>query len=77
MPRELTHVVSFRTTASVHRRLNRVRATFPDAQWGEMFRWLFDQPETDELIQKRLNESSPAGADGMWGIEASLPVNDR
>ena len=79
MPRELTHVVSFRTTASVHRRLNRVRATFPDAQWGEMFRWLFDQPETDELIQKRLNESSPAGADGMWGvgIEHSLPTGDR
>jgi hypothetical protein len=79
MPRELTHVISFRTTASSHRKLHRVRSTFPDGQWGEFFRWLFDQPEVQDVIDQRLNESSPAGADGMWtsGIEATLPAGDR
>jgi hypothetical protein len=42
-----------------------------------MFRWLFDQPEVEEAISRRLNEASPAGADGTWGIEASLPAGDR
>ena len=77
MARELTHVISFRASATSHRRMERVRATFPEAQWGEMFRWFFEQPEVQDMIDKRLNEASPAGADGMWGIEASLPSGDR
>jgi hypothetical protein len=77
MPRELTHVVAFRTTAASHRKLHRVRTTFPDAQWGEMFRWIFDQPEVQDLIDRRLNEHSPAGAEGTWGAEAGLPRSDR
>jgi hypothetical protein len=74
---QLSHVISFRTTAAEHRRLHRVRATFPDARWGEMFRWLLDQPEVEDAIGRRLNEHSPAGAAGTWGIEASLPESDR
>ena len=29
------------------------------------------------VIQDRLNEASPAGADGTWGMDRSLPVGDR
>ena len=42
-----------------------------------MMRWLLQQPEVKQVIQERLNEMSPAGADGMWGIERSVPVGDR
>lgn len=73
----MTHVVSFRTTASSHRKLQRLRATFPEAQWGEMFRWMFDHPDINRVLDERLAEESPAGADGSWGIENSLPVGDR
>lgn len=76
MARELTHVISFRVTASEYRELARLRATC-GTQWGETFRWLLGEQAVRETIMERLNESSPAGADGMWGIEASLPVGDR
>lgn len=78
MARELTHVVSFRVTAAEYRELARLRATC-GTQWGETFRWLLRDGDVRKVIEQRLNEASPAGADGMWGggIEASLPRGDR
>jgi hypothetical protein len=74
--RTYTHVIAFRTTAAEHRKLQALRSTFPDMGWGEMFRWLMDQPAVKEAIAVRLAEQ-PAVEDKPWGLEASLPVGDR
>jgi hypothetical protein len=58
--------------ASEMGRLQALRATFPDQQWGVAFRWLFSQPEVAELIRRRASEDV-----GPVGIENSLPVGDR
>jgi hypothetical protein len=76
--RELTNVVSFRTSASEHRKLSRMRDTLGDSGWREMFIWLLNEPTVKAVIDERLNSHSPAGADGKsWGAEASLPRGDR
>lgn len=75
MARVYTHVVAFRVTAAEHRRLQRLRATFPDAQWGEMFRWLMDQNGVVDAISARIAEEGPAPAVGA--MDLSLPVGDR
>lgn len=77
MPRELPHVVSFRTSPSEHRYLTRVRDTIGDNTWGDLFRWVLDLPEVQQAMRDQLNQHSPAGADGWGGIEASLPRGDR
>jgi hypothetical protein len=74
MARLFTHCISFRVSASEIGRLHALRATFADQEWGVAMRWLFEQPEVQELIARR------AGAEterGPVGIEASLPVGDR
>jgi hypothetical protein len=78
MARELTNVVSFRTSASEHRKLLRMRDTLSEGGWREMFIWLLNEPSVKAVIDERLDTHSPAGADGKsWGAEASLPVGDR
>ena len=78
MAREFTHHVTFRTRAAEQRELLRLKKTFGEAGgWGATFRWLFEQPEVQAVIQDRLNEASPAGADGTWGMDRSLPVGER
>jgi len=76
MARTYTHVVAFRTTASEHRQLQALRSTFPDMGWGEMFRWLLEEPEVGRVIKKRLANESVED-DRAWGLEASLPAGDR
>ena len=71
--RTYTHVVAFRTTAAEHRKLQALRATFPEMGWGETFRWLMEQPGVEDAIAERLAETPVA----RTGIEASLPVGDR
>lgn len=73
MARHLTHNVSFRVPASEIGKLQALRATFPDQQWGVAMRWLFDQPEVEALIQQRAG-GRPAV---VSGLEASLPRGDR
>jgi hypothetical protein len=74
--RNYTHVIAFRTTAAEHRKLQALRATFPEMGWGETFRWLMEEPAVQEAIATRLAEQ-PAFRDPVWGLEASLPVGDR
>lgn len=75
------HVISFRVTASEGRKLQRLRATFPEQKWGEMFRWLIDRPAVQAEIEQRLaDDLGSAQDDGSgrpWGVEASLPLGDR
>ena len=75
MARHLTHNVSFRVPASEIGKLQALRATFPDQQWGVAMRWLFEQPEVQSLIEQRAGASGPSS--GASGIEASLPRGDR
>ena len=77
MARSYTHVLSFRITAAEHRSLQRLRATFPEAQWGETFRWLLQDPTVVDVINERLEKESPASDRGSWGLDMSLPVGDR
>ena len=78
MAREFTHHVTFRTRPAEQRELLRLKNTFgEEGGWGATFRWLLEQPGVKQVVQERLNEMSPAGADGMWGIERSVPVGDR
>ena len=74
MARHLTHNVSFRVPASEMGKLQALRATFPDQQWGVAMRWLFDQPEVEALIEQRAGGRTPVG---VSGLEASLPRGDR
>jgi len=74
MARHLTHNVSFRVPASEMGKLQALRATFPDQQWGVAMRWLFDQPEVEALIEQRAGGRAPVG---VSGLEASLPRGDR
>ena len=71
--RTYTHVIAFRTTAAEHRKLQALRSTFPEMGWGEMFRWLMEQPEVEDTVAERI-ATEPARP---VGIEASLPVGDR
>lgn len=76
--RELTHVVSFRTSASEHRKLSRARDTMDEGGWRDFFVWLMNEPAVKSVIDERLATHSPAGIDGKsWGLDASLPVGDR
>jgi len=76
MARHLTHNISFRVPASEMGRLQALRGTFPDQQWGVAMRWLFDQPEVDQLIERRAKNPEAAPV-GLSGIENSLPTGDR
>jgi hypothetical protein len=73
--RTYTHVIAFRTTAAEHRKLQALRSTFPEMGWGEMFRWLMEQPSVVEAVAERI-AAEPAHTPA-FGIEASLPVGDR
>lgn len=79
MARVLTHTISFRVPASEVGKLQVLRSTFADQQWGVAMRWLFDQPEVLDVIDRRANggvvESGAGYARG--GIDASLPRGDR
>lgn len=48
-------VISFRTDPNLHLKLEQLRATFPNQQWGESMTWLFEQPCVIELIKERVN----------------------
>jgi len=76
MARVLTHNVSFRVTAADMGKLQALRATFADQEWGVAMRWLFAQPEVQELIMRRANGGELVQA-GPVGIENSLPIGDR
>lgn len=76
MARHLTHNVSFRVPASEMGRLQALRATFPEQQWGVAMRWLFDQPEVAALIAQRAGSSPPPEV-LTGGMDASLPRGDR
>jgi hypothetical protein len=52
--RKYTQVISFRVLSDEAEKLQAVKATFPDQQWGELMRWLFDHPDVQRLIQQRL-----------------------
>jgi len=75
MARHLTHNVSFRVPASEMGRLQALRATFPEQQWGVAMRWLFDQPEVEALIEQRAGNAPVEVPTG--GMDASLPRGDR
>lgn len=78
MARHLTHNISFRVPASEMGRLQALRATFPDQQWGVAMRWLFEQPEVAGLIAARAGQAPEAvEGDHSFGVEASLPRGDR
>ena len=72
MARFLTHVVTFRVSDAEIVKLQALRATFAEQQWGEVMRWLFQQPEVEALIAARVKPDR-----GISGIEASLPTGDR
>ena len=74
MARILTHNVSFRVTAADMGKLQALRATFADQEWGVAIRWLLEQPEVKEVIARR---AGGAPERGPVGIENSLPVGDR
>lgn len=69
-----THVIAFRTSASEHRKLQELRSTFVEPEWGQTMRWLFDQPEVQDVINAKLGDPI---ATPPVGIEASLPIGDR
>lgn len=75
MARVLTHNISFRVPAAEMGKLQALRATFADQQWGVAMRWLFAQPEVQELISKRAHGEQPEA--GPVGIENSIPRGDR
>lgn len=77
MARHLTHNISFRVPASEMGRLQALRATFPDQQWGVAMRWLFEQPEVAGLIAARAGQAPEPVHDHSFGVEASLPRGDR
>jgi hypothetical protein len=56
-------------------KLQALRATFADQEWGVAIRWLLEQPEVKEVIARRAGQGIPER--GPVGIEASLPVGDR
>jgi hypothetical protein len=74
MARHYNHNISFRVSASEIGKLQALRATFADQQWGVAMRWLFEQPEVQEAIARRAGGSPERGP---VGIEASLPRSDR
>ena len=75
MAQVLTQTIAFRTTGGEYRRLQQLRATFPEGQWGETFRWLLAQPEVKATITARLKENVAEEARG--GLDWSLPTGDR
>jgi hypothetical protein len=52
--RKYTQVISFRVLSEEAAKLEAVRATFPEKQWGELMRWLFTHPDVERLMQQRL-----------------------
>jgi hypothetical protein len=74
MARVLTHCVSFRVPAADIGRLQALRATFADQQWGVALRWLLEQPEVGELIARRAQDAKEPA---LSGIERSVPRGDR
>ena len=48
-------VVSFRTDADTHMKLEQLRATFPKQQWSEVFNWLLAQDCVAELAKVKVN----------------------
>lgn len=74
MARHLTHCISFRVPAADMGKLQALRGTFADQEWGIALRWLFDQPEVQELIERRARgDQEPV----LSGIERSVPRGDR
>lgn len=75
MARTYTHVIAFRVTAAEYRKLQSLRSTFPEMGWGEMFRWLIEEPSVEQAIADRV--AVEPVYELPWGIDASLPVGDR
>lgn len=73
MARAFPHNIAFRVTPAEYRKLDALRRTFPEMQWGEMLRWLIDQADTRAAIAARLGEPEPR----LGGIDRSLPPGDR
>ena len=74
MARVLTHNLSFRVTAAEMGKLQALRATFADQEWGVALRWLITQPEVQDLISRRAH-GEPEST--LSGIELSMPRGDR
>lgn len=77
MAREYPHVISFRVTTNEGRKLQALRSTFPEQKWGDTFRWILEQPEVREVIQRRLREDEEQAQVARGGADWSLPVGDR
>jgi hypothetical protein len=50
-------VVSFRTDADTHLKLEQLRATFPKQQWSEVFTWLLADPTVVAVITNKVHGS--------------------
>lgn len=72
MARTYTHNIAFRVTPAEYRKLDALRRTFPEMQWGEMLRWLIAQPDSEQAIRARIGTEPAQG-----GIDMSLPRGDR
>lgn len=49
-----------------------LQSTFPEPQWGCTFRWVFEQPEVQDAIARRLAEGQVVrmgGADRAMGAD--------
>lgn len=73
MARRYTHNIAFRVTPAEYRKLDALRRTFPDMQWGEMLRWLIDQPDAQAAMEARVGMPEPV----LGGADWSLPRGDR
>jgi len=71
-----THTVAFRVSGAQYQRLIGLRATFEEPQFGHALRWLLEQPEVQDVIDRR-ERSGMIDAYRPVGIEASLPAGDR
>lgn len=77
MAREYPHVISFRVTTSEGRKLQALRSTFPEQKWGELFRWLLEQPDVQNVIQQRFMDEQAQAQPERGGVDFSLPLGDR
>ena len=53
-PAKYTYPISFRLRDDQVPAAEALRCTFDPPSWGEAFRWLFDSPEGQSLLQKRM-----------------------
>ena len=76
MARHLTHVITFRVSAAELGPIQALRAAFPEAEYGKAFRWLLEQPEVHDVIERKAGSTERQPTSASFA-EHSLPAGDR